>query len=212
MSSLGEFLRRLFDDGRVVLRDRPVASTGERADALVVLEAAFADHRLDVAGPPIEFDAPSALAASELVRQACWFLVSRSEPVEEMERVLIPPTPPQWSSEHLSGDLSLRFLPQVHRRARSIAPADRLASILTEVLRAWPLSGVLSDVEEGPTDLGSLGSHPGLLMLYAERLSKNEKPEWMPRGLAMDYVELVYDSLGKPRPTRRHDRLGVALG
>jgi hypothetical protein len=210
MASLGEFLQGLLDDGRVVFRARPEPSEEDRAGALAVLEPAFAVHRLDVAGSPIALDAPSALAASELVRQACWFLVSRSEPVEEMGRRLVLPRRPRSASEHLSGDLLFRFLPQVHRRARSIAPADRLSAILAEALRDWPLSGVLSDLEEGPADLGDLGGHPGLLLLYAERLARDEKPGWIPRGAAMDYVELVRDGLGRGRPAGRPE--GVGLG
>ncbi|WP_435005528.1 hypothetical protein P12x_003371 [Tundrisphaera lichenicola] len=212
MSSLGDFLRGLLKDGQVVFRERPIPSAKERPEALAVLESAFADHRLDLAGPSIEFDGDSALLASEFVRQACWFLIDRSEPVELVERVLILPARPSRESEHLSADLTLRFLPQVLRRARSIAPGDRLGEILGEVLRGWPLSGVLSDVEGPPDDLGSLGSHPGLLMLYAERLADHEKPGWMPSGLALDYVEMIYERLGKARPAALRDRVGVALG
>ncbi len=209
MASLGEFLRGLFDDGRVVFRGRPDPWEGDRPEALGVLELAFSDHRLDVAGPPIGFDAPSALAASELVRQACWFLVSRSEPAGEMERWLIVPPRPRSASEDLSADLAFRFLPQIYRRARSIAPGDRLTAILAGVLRDWPLSGVLSDLEEGPSEPG-LGGHPGLLMLYAERLSRAEKPGWVPRGAAMDHLERVYHGLGRARPAPRPE--GVPIG
>ena len=216
MATLGDFLGELLDGGRVVLKGRPTPSEADRPAALIRLEAAFRVHRLDVAGPPIDFEAASALGAAELVRQSGWFLVNRSEPVEAMERALAMPGPPRSAGEHLSADVVLRFLPRIQRRARSMAPGDRLSNLLADVLRAWPLSGVLSDIEEGPEDVGGLGDHPGLWMLYAERLARDEKPSWMPRGAAREHVELVFQGLGKARSALlgRPDvaREGVSVG
>ena len=137
--------------------------------------------------------------AAELVRQSSWFLVNRSEPVEAMARVLMMPRPPRSANEHLSADLSFRFLPQILRRARSIAPGDLLAKFLGDLLHDWPLSGVLSDVDRAPGTVGDLGGHPGLWMLYAERLAVDERPDWMPDGELRGYVELVFRGLGKGR-------------
>ncbi len=199
MATLDHFLKVLFEDGRIVLKGRPEPAEGDRAAALRVLEAAFDVHRLDVAGPPIAFDARSALAAAELIRLAGWFLVNRSESVREMDRSLTMPRPPLTAGEHLSADVTFRFLPQVERRARSLAPGIDLANFLAELLRGWPLSGVLSDLAEGPKDVGELGGHPGLWMLYAERLALDEKPAWMPKGGPRGYVELVFAAQGKGR-------------
>jgi len=199
MATLVPFLQTLFTEGRIVLKGRPEPVEADRELALRELEAAFDVHRLDVAGTPIGFDAASALRASEIVRWSSWFLVNRSEPVQELERVLTLPRPPLTASEHLSADVTFRFLPQIYRRARSIAPGDRLARFLADLFRAWPLSGVLSDLAEGPRNLGDLGGHPGLWMLYAERLALDEKPAWMPGGAIRDHVELVFNALGRGR-------------
>ena len=77
---------------------------------------------------------------------------------------------------------------------------DKLTALLEEVLRRWPLSGVLADIDEAPLTPLTFGGHPGLLMLYAERLAQHEKPAWIPSGAAMEYVELVYADLGKDCP------------
>ena len=91
-------------------------------------------------------------------------------------------------------------------------PVDRaggsLAEIVAEVLRAWPLSGVLSDLDDPPVDLGALGTEPGLLMLYAERLVEHDRPSWSPRGLAREYVELVREKSGRGLPG--HEGVAVA--
>ncbi len=197
MSTLAEFLQTLFEQGRIVLNGRPVPSESDRSSALDVLGAEFDRHRLDVADDPIEFDPETALMAAEILRQSSWFLVNRSEPVEVMERILVFPQPPKTASEHLSADLTFRFLPPIQRRARAIAPMDWLAGFLAELLRRWPLSGVLSDLSRGPESVGDFGGHPGLWLLYAERLAVDEKPGWMVEGPPRERVELVLQGLGK---------------
>jgi hypothetical protein len=197
--SLVPLLQRLFDDGTAVLRERPRLAAGERRAALALLERAHAAFRLDVAGPPLAFDGGIALAAAELLGHACWFLVNHAEPPAELEKCLALPGPPTSPAQHLSADVTLRFLPQVHRRARAVAPDDRLAALLAGVLRRWPLSGVLSDVQEGPAAPPDFGRHPGLLLLYAERLARSEKPAWLPGGPGLEYLELVLADLGRER-------------
>jgi hypothetical protein len=202
MSSLVTFLNQLLQEGEIVFRERPVPSEADVAPAIALLERRYGDHRLDVAGPEISFHGATALAAAELVRQAAWFLLNHTEPAGELEKQLRMPGPPTSPAQHLSGDLLLRFLPQIHRRARAHAPDDRLTRLLATILRQWPLSGVLSEVEEEPLTSLELIDHPGLLLLYAERLARHEKPNWVPQGRAREYVELVYQELGHRVPNR----------
>jgi hypothetical protein len=199
---LADFLSDLLH-GTVVFRAPPIPSAAEHPAALEVLRQGFTTHALDIAGPPLDFHAGAALAAAELVRQACWFLVHRDEPPAEAEqRITLPP--PGTPTEHLSADVTLRFLPQVHRRARALAAADALTVRLETLLRQWPLAGVLSDVAEAPLTPPDFGGHPGLLMLYAERLAQKEKAGWMPEGIGRQYVELVFHERGKDRSALLH--------
>jgi hypothetical protein len=201
MPSLADFLDRLLADGSAVLRARPAASNQDRRKASLRLAAAFAEYRLDIAGPAVPFDAPAALAAAESVWLACWFLLQRREPAEEVEKALVLPPAPTAAAEHLSADLVLRFLPPLLRRARGLDAGDVLTAWLTRLLRQAPLSGVLSDIEEGPLALVELGGHPGLLLLYAERLADNVRPAWIPaEGPARPYVEMVFAERGLPLP------------
>ena len=48
----------------------------------------------------------------------------------------------------------------------------------------------LADLEDGPQMPVELGGHPGLLLLYAERLAEHPRPAWVPRGPALPYVEM----------------------
>src|SRR5438046_3164281 len=110
-SPLAGFLEALLVRGEAVLTGRPDAKPDAASRELVA--RAFADHALDVAGPPIVLDESAALAAAEVVRQAAWCLVQRGEPLEALERAGRALRAPESPSAHLSADLLLRFLPQL---------------------------------------------------------------------------------------------------
>ena len=66
-------------------------------------------------------------------------------------------------------------------------PASPEASLRERIGRY--ISAPLAPVE--------FASHPGLRLLYAERLAQHEKPGWFPAGPAMESVELVWQQLGR---------------
>jgi hypothetical protein len=202
MSALAQFIEQLLYEGRAVLRERPGRAVRGEPDAAEVLRATYAQYRLSVAGQLIEYDPSAALAAAELVYWACWYLLRRDETLNELKKNVSMCGPPTTPAQHLSADLVLRFVPQLHRRARALAPTDELALSLAMVLRAWPLTGVLSEVEEGPTTPLDFGDHPGLVLLYAERLAQHEKSAWFPQGRTLEYVEMVFSSLGRGESAR----------
>src|SRR5262245_39768509 len=164
MSPLAEFLNALLYEGEAQLRERPEPAVGEDPEVTDLLQRAYAVYRLRVAGPPLDFDPQAARAAAAVVHHAAWFLVSRDEPVAELERRVVLAGPPRAPAAHLSADLTLRFLAPIHRRARGRDPADRLTSLLADILRRWPLSGVLADVEDEPLTPPDWGGHAGLWM------------------------------------------------
>ncbi len=209
MAEFVEFLRRLFDSGQVLLRGRPHLSPAEEPAVRALLADVFATERLSVAGPLLPFDPDTALAAARLLADACWFLVSHGEPDEELQRSLVMPQAPATAGQHLSADLVFRYLPVVHRRARALAPDDALTRLLTELLWQWPLSGVLADVADEPTAPLEFNGHPGLLLLYAERLARNDRPAWRPAaGPAREAWDLVSgpETTAENRRERGHGR------
>jgi hypothetical protein len=207
MPTISDFLADLLDHGRIVFRamKAPRDQPGERDVAL--LAEAFASIALSVASTPIKFDAETALEAAELVRQSSWALVNRDERVGDLKRRIRLSRTPRTPSQHLSADLLLRYLPQVLNRTRALDPADPLAAMLVEVLRSWPLSGVLADVEDPPRTALDFGEHPGLLLLYAERLATHDRPAWRPEpsSPAWEYCDLIRrDLLGTPDQEHPH--------
>lgn len=200
MASLLEFLEGLLKEGTAILRSRPEIEAGELHAVQRLLAAAYEDHRLDVAGPPIAFDASAALTAAKHFGLACWFFLHRGDPPDEIENCLPRLPPPVSAAQHLSTDLVLRFAAQVHRRAKNLDPGDILTKRLTQLLRDHPLSGVLADIDEGPSTPLRLDDHAGLQLLYAERLAENVRPAWVPQGPALAYVEVVFAERGLSVP------------
>jgi hypothetical protein len=126
--------------------------------------------------------------------------------VSDLEkRLKMPALSSVTSSQHLSADLMLRYVPQILRRARGLDPADPLIEILASILRCWPLSGVLSDLDEGPLVPLDFGGQAGLSLLYAERLVGNDRPAWRPEppGQTWEYYELVLQQHGRTAQSAR---------
>jgi hypothetical protein len=196
-SPFAEFIARLLGEGCAFLKAPPQHTPAADAEVLTLLEAAYATYRLGVAGPPIPFDGRTALAAAAVVYRACWFVVDHSLLPEHLAPLLQMPCAPGTPAQHLSADLVLRFLPQVHRRAAAVDAAEPLTCLLADVLRRWPLSGALAEVEGGPLNGLDFGGHPGLLWLYAERWAQREKLAWLPAGAGREYLEAVSTDMGR---------------
>lgn len=198
MTPFADWLTRVLTRGESVQEDPPTLAPEERAGVLAVLRDAFGEHALDIAGPPIAFEPDIALAAATLLARACWLLVGADENEPAALSFKAEPVSP---SAHLSADVTLRFLPAGYRRARARSTAESLAAAVEKLLRAWPLSGVLADLDGTPTTPPEFGGHPGLQLLYAERLVATGRVGWVPpAGPAREWVERVYFEQGKPVP------------
>jgi hypothetical protein len=185
-------LKRILEYGES-FQDEPPVWRG--VDVRPLLDAAFRDHTLDVAGPPVAFDPAASEWAARLLADACWRLTSDdpSEPVPNRE--------PDSPAAHLSADVTLRFLPAVYRRAKVRATDHPLVQELERAFRAWPLSGALADLGGNPTGPTDFGGHVGLQMLYAERVAATGRSGWVPAdGSARDHVEYAYAERGRPLP------------
>ncbi len=198
MPPFRDWLERVLSDGESVQDVPPALAPAERLAVEELLRAAFERHALDVAGPPIPFDAGTAVRAAELLARACWMLVADDEGEDTR---LDSDARPSSPSAHLSADVVLRFLPSVYRRSRARHPAEGLTAELDRLLRAWPLSGALADLDGEPAATPDFGGHPGLQLLYAERLVGSVRAGWLPpAGPAREWVERVYEERGKPLP------------
>ncbi len=182
-----EFLTRLCDEGEVLLRERPRVDESEKQEAQSFLNQLHADAVLELAGPELAFLPEIALAAAELTWTACWFLVNHEEMPERVEPLIKMPRKPGSAACHLSADLTLRYLAQIHQRSYARSIDDVLTTRLSSLLREWPLGGVLSSVTEAPTTALDFYGHVGLMMFYAERWTQNPRQLWRGEGSTAEY-------------------------
>ena len=192
-----DWLARVLTHGESVQDAPPELANAERPAALAALRMAFEVHALDVGGPPVAFDPAAAEWAAVTLARGCWRLAAADEEPLPLDPGPKVPTP----AAALSADVCLRLLPAVLRRARLRDPEGALVSELSTVLRRWPLSGVLADLDGEPAAPPAFDGHPGLLMTYAERLADAPRAGWVPAtGPAREWVERVFAGRGRPLP------------
>ena len=195
MTTLANFLHDVMFEGRIRFDAAPTDAAD--AAAPVMLRRAYDAYALTIAGPTLPLHEATALAAAQLLLRSAWYFLNPGLLIEAPEKILFMPNLPTGLEHHLSADLTLRFLPALYHRAKALMPNDVLPTALDRILRQWPLSGVLAEIVEPPLTPADFGAHAGLHFLYAERLAEHERPGWFPRGHGMQYVELVWQQLGK---------------
>lgn len=192
MPAFADWLHGVLTDGESVQPDSPDPTAADHPTARKLLSEAFADASLDLAGPPLPFEPDTALAAARLLAVACWRVATgETTPLPAVRE----PTSP---AAHLSADVTLRFLPSVHRRARAVNTP--LAEELAEVLRRFPLSGVLADLDGSPVKPPAF-DHVGLTQLYADRLTTAPRARWLPPlGPGREWAEKAFADRNRPLP------------
>jgi hypothetical protein len=202
MSSFRNWLAQVLTLGESLQDEAPHVSVQDRAGITELLHEAFGRHALDVAGPAIPFDADAAIGSAVTLAQACWELIAGDDDTPFPLAVKSEPSSP---AAHLSADLTLRFLADVYRRARAQNAGGKLTSEIERLLRSWPLSGVLADLDGEPATTLDFGGHSGLQLLYAERLAGTRRLGWLPQsGPSREWVERVFHERRLPLPAPTH--------
>jgi hypothetical protein len=191
------WLERVLVHGESVQTGEPVFERSDEPAVRSLLEAAFRRHGANVAGPALALQFDTALDAARVLAEACWACSSAGgfvpSPAWERE--------PKVAADHLSADLLFRFLPGVLKRAKARDTGGPLCLALDALLRRWPLSGVMADLEGAPAQPPRFDGATGLQMLYAERLLANPRFGWLPpEGRGREWVERMFDEAGKPIP------------
>lgn len=198
--TVSAFLRELRTTGAPVVSLR---GSGELTDCLRHIEAdAAADAALipllrewhaeslaDLSGPPLAFDETAARYGAQMLFRAAWFYLHRDAPEQHVVTLLADPLPGGPSATALfSADLTLCYLPDLHRIARTLAPGDPLLAALQRMADALPLSGAglppENDAPRHPQAAAwrSLLTHPGLWRLFTDRIIAASARWWLPHG------------------------------
>lgn len=175
---LAQFLHRVQENGELPFDSTdPIGFTRTSTER----ELLKMDERrkLDMAHSPPELDFEAAIWAAQRVARICQLLVYREISAEQVKEDLIDNCPSEnGPSQTYSVDLTMVWLPELLRRAHSIASADPLILPLQRMAWDWPLSSVgiglqVTDFESAP-DLSPILAAPSLLQLYVDRILKNK--------------------------------------
>lgn len=140
---LARFLTDLFADGNVRVATDPRTADDDRRAAAVVLVAEERRLRADAPGTAPEFRPDVALAAAEWFARACWGTAFRHADADMVRGLLAWTAPPApVAARHWSADVVLRFLPDLWRMARGLAPDDPLVAEILRTAAEWPVSSV----------------------------------------------------------------------
>ena len=166
-----EFVRELFDGGRVRVGHPDRAESSESQDELLsFLQDCEAVHRRSFPGTAPPLLAEVAVWSTRVFYRACQAATFRNLPAELLPEFLGEPAPPGDSAaRHYSADLVLQFLPDLIKLTGHVAPNDPLVTILKTWANQWPLSSIgINGVQ--PESLAGIVDHPAVLACYVDRV------------------------------------------
>ncbi|WP_354580336.1 hypothetical protein [Hymenobacter sp. UYP22] len=168
--TLAEFIEEIWTAGTCTVSPAPMPVEEENElAALAWLQRCYAEDIRHQPAPMPAFEAAAALWAARFLYRAVQLTVLR-ELDDTAVRVWLQEFPGLGTPEaQYSADLLLRHLPDLLRLCQGLAPADALVLHLQATLVRWPLSAVGAKLPDLPDPAPVLG-HPGLRLLYADRL------------------------------------------
>jgi hypothetical protein len=167
---LTAFLYDLLTTGAVTLAGQP--GPFESADlraAEAKLRAYHAEDALELPHAAPAFDAAAARWAAQLLYHTVQLALLR-----ELDEAVIGQCLTDFAGEitpeaTYSADLTLRYLPDLLRLAKGLAPGDALVARLLALARQWPFSfvGTAPDAMEAEA---AVLAHPALRQAYLDRI------------------------------------------
>jgi hypothetical protein len=168
--NLADFLRALWQDGRVLVSDKPLPVDERTCTEL--LQRMHEVASAEVAGGGPEFTPRAAFWGAALTAHLCRCVVCRDISADEVTAGCHVPCPtPRGPQTDFSADLCLRQLPSIFRLARHLSEADPLVSQVRLLAAQWPLSsvGIPMSAPAGEEAFRYLRDG-GLRRLYADRI------------------------------------------
>lgn len=173
--SLNSFLSNLFSHGEVLVANRLVSfSKEEEAEAQGLLEELHTEEQLNTPKAPIDFDPTAALWSAKFLYRAVQFALLRAleEDIIKKELRLYPGT--ITAASICSADLCLRYMGDLFKLTRGLAPGDLLLDYFEKLALQWPYSAIGWASLPNKEQLFEILKHEGLRLLFLERLLEKE--------------------------------------
>ena len=193
------FLHHLLTTGSVTLAGRPAPfEPDDLAAAEAVLRDYHADDARELPGPAPAFDAFAAGWAAAYLYHTVQLAL-----VRELDENVVHDLLRDFDGEITpaviySADLTLRYLPDLLRLAKGLAPGDALVARLHAMAGQWPLSFV--GAAAGPAEAGAPAeaeawvlAHPALRQEYIDRIIRAQDRA---RAARPQLAPLVHAALG----------------
>jgi hypothetical protein len=185
---LTEFLRDLLERGKVTVAGR-IGSFGDDdlGAAETSLRRYYEEDALDMPGAAPAFLPEAALWGARYFYHAVQLAVLRDLGEEVVRQYLQDYPGPRTPEAVYSVDLTFRYLPDLLRLARGLAPGDVLVAALQRTALDWPFSSVGSDTA-GDIVPGVILEHPSLRTAYVDRIIREKDAGRLAGPQVPDYV------------------------
>ena len=164
------FIQNLIDGDQIRVGDPQPITEDEKRCAATLLAEFEQQYRLVLPGEPPDFDIKAAVWSAVSFYTAASLVVHRDQGQEVIDVLLDSASPERTkAATHYSVDLTMRFLPDLLKLAKSAATDDPLVMWRMDWARAWPLSSVGIEIG-GQCVATPLRTSPMLMRLYADRV------------------------------------------
>ena len=173
--SLDSFLSDLFLHGEVVVTHTLEPFTiEEETEALHLLESIHKEEQLNTPKTPIPFDPAAALWSAKFLYRAIQVTLLRSldESTIKKELRLYPGI--ISAASIFSADLCLRYMDDLFKLSKGLAPGDILLEYFKKLAFQWPYSAIGWAQLPNKEQLFEILKHEGLRLLFLERLLEKE--------------------------------------
>ena len=167
---LTTFLNDLLTTGAVTLASRPGSFEGDDLRATdALLRAYYAEDALELPHVAPAFDAAAARWAAQYLYHTIQLAL-----VRELDEAVVHKCLADFSGEATpeaiyAVDLTFRYLPDLLRLAKGLAPGDALVARLQATARQWPFSFVGTELTAAEGEASVL-AHPALRQAYIDRI------------------------------------------
>jgi len=173
--ALTVFLTDLFHAGEVVVEgqlkpflEADVATAGR------LLKRIYEEECVDLPFEPPRFDQAAAIWSAQFLYRAVQFALLRELDDQSIQQELQPFPSPLTPSAVIAVDLCMRYLPDLFKLVRGLAPDDILLIYIRRTAAQWPYSAVGMGLMDGGSEVTTILSDKGLRQVYLERVIEKE--------------------------------------
>ncbi len=171
---LTTFLQDLLTTGAVTLAGQLTEfETADARAAEALLHAYYLEDRLDLPHAAPAFEAAAAQWAAQFLYRTIQLALVRELDEAAIARQLADYAGEPTPAVVYSVDLSFRYLPDLLRLAKGLAPGDALVARLQATAQRWPLSFAGGEAPAAEAEAAVL-AHPALRQAYLDRLIRGQ--------------------------------------